>query len=85
MIKSTNQAIDSSNPFFKRTKPIVVSGNTKNSIVKDNQGSGPFSKLELFLDKDNRNSIGCQVNNDPDKIFIVLKIKKPLWKNKKSK
>jgi hypothetical protein len=82
-IKSSTINIEVNNPFFKRSKPMVFPGNVKTNILKDTPSQGPFSKLELFVEKENTN--GCQIKHDADKIFIVLKIKKPQWKNKKSK
>lgn len=81
-IKSCMVNIDVNNPFFKRTKPIINPGNIRTPLLKEIPSEGPFSKLELFLEKEN--GIGCNSKNDPDKIYIVLKIKKPQWKNKKS-
>jgi len=82
-IKSSTVNVEVNNPFFKRSKNMVFQGNVKSTLLKDTPSQGPFSKLELFVEKESNN--GGPIKHNDDKIFIVLKIKKPLWKNKKSK
>ena len=69
------------NSILKRNKPVAHQSSVKTIANKDAPNiSGPFSKCELLLDKDI-----VEKKTDQDRIFIVMKIKKPFWKNKKSK
>lgn len=82
--KSSNSNFEINNPFIKRNKPIVHNQSlitvSNQMDVNNSQGNLPFSKLELFLEKDPSSN----TKNEPDKLVIVLKIKKQIWKNKKS-
>jgi hypothetical protein len=85
LIKSSNHNLDANNPFFKRNKPLHQA-TIRTMALRDSHpiNNNLFSKLELFLDKDSSQNLAKDLKADPDKIFIVLKIKKPTWKNKKS-
>ena len=63
------------NPFSNNQAHIST-----NNQKYSNSYNNVFSKLELSLEKESLPSI----NTDPDRIVIVLKIKKLIWKNKKS-
>lgn len=86
IVKSSNH-VELTNPFFKKSKQALHQVAVGRPVtVKENNANAPngtsFSKLELYIDT--TTAQGKELKQDPGKIFIALKIKKPSWKNKKS-
>jgi len=84
-IMSSNNNYNMNNTFVKRNKLIM----SQNSLIRngpnfkfsnESQVNLPFSKLELFLEKEP----SPFSKNGKDNLVIILKIKKQVWKNKKS-